>query len=143
MQRFLALLDGGPGAYGVAFPDCPGCAAMGEDENEAYANAVEALGEWMHDARAEGVAPSPRGLEELRRDSDAIAALEEGAVFLTVPLVIEAGRPVKANISLDRGMLDSIDASAKRSGLTRSGFLASAAREKIAALGYCITARPP
>jgi len=49
--------------------------------------------------------------------------------------VIESGRPVKANISLDRGLLNAIDAAAKRSGLTRSSFLASAAREKITASG--------
>ena len=41
------------------------------------------------------------------------------------------GRSVKANISLDRGLLDAIDAAAKRVGVTRSGFLASAARDKI------------
>ncbi len=114
MKRYFALLDGGRGAVGVAFPDCPGCAAMGVDEDEAYANAVAALGEWIHDV---------------------IAALADGAVFLAVPLVIESGRPVKANISLDQGLLDAIDAAAKRSGLTRSAFLSSAAREKIAAAG--------
>ena len=135
MRRYFALLDGGPGAYGVAFPDCPGCTAMGADEDEAFANAVAALGEWMHDARAAGTAPPPRGMEDLRRDPEVIEALAEGAAFLSVPLVVESGRPVKANISLDRGLLDSIDAAAKRSGLTRSGFLASAAREKIEAAG--------
>lgn len=135
MQRFFALLDGAPGAYGVAFPDCPGCVAMGADENEAYANAIEALGEWIHDARAEGSAPAPRGVEALRRDLDVQAALAEGAVFLAVPLIVETGRPVKANISLDRGLLDAIDEAARRAGLTRSAFLASAARAKIETAG--------
>jgi predicted RNase H-like HicB family nuclease len=135
MKRYFALLDGAPGAYGVAFPDCPGCTAMGADENDAYANAIAALGEWIHDALAAGEAPAPRTIEALRRDPDVITAIAEGAVFLAVPLVIESGRPVKANISLDRGLLDAIDAAAKRSGLTRSAFLSSAAREKIAASG--------
>ncbi len=135
MKRFFALLDGEAGAYGVAFPDCPGCTAMGADENEAYANAVEALGEWMHDSMADGAAPEPRAIEALRQDPDVAAAISEGAVLLAVPLVIEAGRSVKANISLDRGLLDAIDNAARRSGLTRSGFLASAAREKIEAAG--------
>jgi predicted RNase H-like HicB family nuclease len=135
MKRHFALLDGALGAYGVAFPDCPGCTAMGADEDEAYANAVAALGEWIHDASAVREAPAPRTIEALRRDPDVSAALAEGAVFLAVPLVIESGRPVKANISLDQGLLDAIDAAAKRSGLTRSAFLSSAAREKIAASG--------
>jgi predicted RNase H-like HicB family nuclease len=135
MQRFFALLDGAPGAYGVSFPDCPGCTAMGANEGEAYENAVEALDEWVRDARAAGVTPTARPLEALRVDPEVIAALAEGAIFLSVPLIIETGRPVKANISLDRGLLDAIDAAARRSGLTRSAFLASAARDKIAAAG--------
>jgi predicted RNase H-like HicB family nuclease len=135
MQRFFALLDGKPGAYGVAFPDCSGCTAMGADENEAYANAVEALGEWIHDARADGAAPAPRSVAALRRDPEVKAALADGAVFLAVPLILETGRPVKANISLDRGLLEAIDEAAKRAGLTRSAFLASAARAKIEAAG--------
>jgi predicted RNase H-like HicB family nuclease len=135
MKHYFALLDGAPGAYGVAFPDCPGCTAMGADENEAYANAIAALGEWVHDALVEDETPAPSTIEALRRDPDVNAAIKEGAIFLRVPLVIESGRPVKANISLDQGLLDAIDAAAKRSGLTRSGFLSSAAREKIAASG--------
>ena len=135
MERFFALLDGEPGAWGVAFPDCPGCTAMGADQNEAYANAIEALGEWVHDARQAGASPAPRAIEALRRDARVKTTLADGAIFLAVPLVIESGRPVKANISLDRGLLDAIDAAAQRSGLTRSGFLASAARAKIAAAG--------
>ena len=135
MQHFFALLDGGPGAYGVAFPDCPGCTAMGVDENEAYANAIAALDEWMRDAQAAGRSPVARGIEALRRDPDVNAAVAEGAIFLRIPYVNESGRPVKANISLDQGLLDAIDAAARSSGLTRSAFLASAAREKIAASG--------
>ncbi len=135
MKRYFALLDGAPGAYGVAFPDCPGCTAMGADDNEAYANAVEALAEWIHDAASAGQAPEPRSIEALRSDPDVEAAIAEGAILLAVPLVIESGRSVKANISIDQGLLDAIDAAAKRSGVTRSAFLASAAREKIAASG--------
>jgi predicted RNase H-like HicB family nuclease len=66
MKRYFALLDGERDAYGVAFPDCPGCTAMGADENEAYLNAIDALGEWMHDARLADVAPEPRSIEALR-----------------------------------------------------------------------------
>lgn len=135
MVRYFAVLDGAPGAFGVSFPDCPGCVAMGKDENEAYANAIDALSEWVHDAMIDGDAPKPRRIEDLRRDPDVADTIAEGGIFIAVPLVIESGRPVKANISLDQGLLDAIDAAAKRSGLTRSAFLASAAREKIAASG--------
>ena len=113
MARYFAILDGKPGAFGVSFPDLPGCVAMGKDENEAYANALDALAEWVRDARLEGDAPKPRPIEELRRDPDVIETLAEGGAFIAVPLVIESGRPVKANISLDAGLLDAIDSAAK------------------------------
>jgi hypothetical protein len=45
-------------------------------------------------------------------------------------LLIDVGRPAKANLSLDAGLLAAIDEAAAR-GLTRSAFLAGAAREKI------------
>ncbi len=133
MARYFAILDGKPGAFGVSFPDLPGCVAMGKDENEAYANALDALSEWVRDARMGGDAPKPRPIEELRRDPDVIETLAEGGAFIAVPLVVESGRPVKANISLDAGLLDAIDSAAKEAGLTRSSFLASAARDKIRA----------
>ena len=133
MASYPALLDGAPGAIGVSFPDCPGCVAMGADTPEAFANAIEALAEWIHDARAAGRAdPDPRDALTLRGDPDVASTLAEGGVFILVPLLIESGRSVKANISLDRGLLDAIDEAAKRVGVTRSGFLASAARDKIA-----------
>jgi hypothetical protein len=29
MTRYVALIDGKPGAYGITFPDLPGCTAVG------------------------------------------------------------------------------------------------------------------
>jgi hypothetical protein len=49
-----------------------------------------------------------------------------------VPVLRDLGRPVKANLSLDAGLLETIDAEAEAHGLTRSAFITSAAREKIA-----------
>ena len=80
--------------------------------------------------RASRAPPEPRTIEALRSYPNVRTAMGDGAIFLSVPLVIEDGRAVKANISLDRGLLDAIDAAARRNGLTRSGFLASAEREK-------------
>ncbi len=48
-----------------------------------------------------------------------------------IPLLLDSGRTVRANVSLDAALLDAIDAAAKERGLSRSAFLASAAREKI------------
>ena len=48
-----------------------------------------------------------------------------------IPLLLDRGRLVRANVSLDAGLLDQIDAEAKRRGVTRSAILISAAVDKI------------
>jgi predicted RNase H-like HicB family nuclease len=136
MSRYVAIVDGAPGAYGVVVPDFPGCTSGGATIDEALRNAVEAVTLWVEDARADGEKiPKPRPAEKLRRDPDVAAALNDGGVLAYVPLVLDAARPVKANLSLDAGLLNAIDEAAERRGLTRSAFLASAAREKIESEG--------
>jgi predicted RNase H-like HicB family nuclease len=132
MPRYIVLVDGKPGAYGVVVPDLPGCTSGGKTIDAALRNAVEAVRLWAEDARAEGEAmPRARTIEVIRRDGKVAAALVEGAVLAVVPLLLDAGRPAKANLSVDAGLLEAIDEAAEAHGLTRSAFIASAAREKI------------
>ena len=136
MARYVAIVDGKPGAFGVVVPDLPGCTSAGATIDAALRNAVEAVTLWVEDARADGEKiPKPRSAERLRADADVAAALAAGGILAYVPLVLDAGRPVKANLSLDAGLLEAIDEAAERRGLTRSAFLSSAAREKIASEG--------
>ena len=133
MTRYIALIDGEPGAFGVSFPDCPGCTAMGDTADGALATATRALREWMGDRVAAGLAPpAARSLEAIRADPEFAEDFEAGALVASVPLLLDAGRSVRANVSLDAGLLEAIDEAARERGLTRSAFLASAAREKIA-----------
>jgi predicted RNase H-like HicB family nuclease len=136
MSRYVAIVDGTPGAYGVIIPDLPGCTSGGATVDEALRNAVEAVTLWVEDARTDGERiPKARSAEKVRIDSEVTAALADGGVLAYVPLVLDAARPVKANLSLDAGLLNAIDEAAERHGLTRSAFLASAAREKIESEG--------
>ena len=131
-MRYIALVDGNAGAYGVVVPDLPGCTSAGPTTDEALRNSIEAVRLWVEDAIDDGEAlPPPRSVEALRADPEIAAALAAGAVLGMVPLVLDTGRAVRANLSLDAGLLDAIDEAAKAHGLTRSAFLASAAREKI------------
>ena len=131
-MRYFALLDGSAGAYGISFPDCPGCTAMGETVDAAVANAVAALAEWLEDAGE--TSPAPSEFEAFRALPEVMEAMAEGASILPVPALFESERPVRANISLNRGLLEAIDEAARRANLTRSGFIAAAAREKIGSL---------
>lgn len=123
-MRYTVLVDGKAGAYGVVFPDLPGCHAMGKTIEHALLNAGDAMRDWIEVMEENGQKiPPPRPLEKLRRDPEVVAALGEGATLASVPLIRETGRPVKANLSVDSGVLAAIDAAAARHKLTRSGMI--------------------
>ncbi|MCC5960562.1 MAG: type II toxin-antitoxin system HicB family antitoxin [Rhodobacteraceae bacterium] len=128
MQTYIAVVDKEEdSAFGLWFPDVPGCFSAADSENALLGNAIQALA--LH---LEGHAhPAARDIAELRRDADVADALAEGAYLLAVPLVTMAHRLVRANISLDKGVLDAIDAAAAQRGLTRSAFISEAARNEI------------
>jgi predicted RNase H-like HicB family nuclease len=131
-MRYLALIDDTPPNVGVVVPDMPGCTSAGKSYDEACRNAVEAIRLWAEEALARNESlPEPRTMEALRRAPEVARDLNDGAVFALVPLVLDRGRPARANVSLDAGLLEAIDDAAAERGLTRSAFLASAARAKI------------
>jgi predicted RNase H-like HicB family nuclease len=133
MARYIALIDGAAGAYGIVFPDLPGCTAMGKTMDDALSNAAEALRDWVEVTEESGAkVPRARNLETLRRDSKVKLALAEGAGLAAVPLVRETGKPVKANLSIDSGVLAALDEEAERRNLTRSGFVEMLARTMLA-----------
>jgi len=134
MMRYVVLIDGKPGTYGVTVPDMPGCTSAGATTDAALRGAVQAIRLWAEDALADGeVLPQPRTAEQVRRDPRSAKAIRAGAVLAMAPLLLDAGRSARANISVDAGLLEAIDEAAAARGVTRSAFLASAAREKIVA----------
>ena len=136
MARYIALIDGEPGAYGAAFPDCPGCTAMGESIDEAIRHAGEALREWIGDRVVGGhPAPEPRSADAILSDPREADSVAGSVLVASVPLYLDEGRSVRVNLSLDAGALAMIDRAALERGVTRSAFLVSAAREKILADG--------
>ena len=72
-------------------------------------------------------------LPKARTVSEVLASAEigPGETAILIPLVLDAGRTIRANLTFDAGLLAAIDDEATRRGLTRSAFLASAAREKL------------
>ena len=124
MTRYTALIVGESGAYGVVFPDLPGCTAMGTTTEKAIENAAAAMRDWIDlTLEGNGAMPVARPLEVLRKDPEVVLALSGGASLAWVPYVRETGRPAKANLSIDAGILAAIDAEASRRKLTRSAFV--------------------
>jgi predicted RNase H-like HicB family nuclease len=134
MTHYIGILDGHDDVWGVRIPDLPGCLGGGSSPEAAIRDAVSAMAEWVQDRQDRDLAvPQARSAGDLMRDPAIRADMLPGDAFVVLPLIVESGRPTRANISLDAGLLQSIDMAAKARGLTRSAFLASAAREKILA----------
>jgi predicted RNase H-like HicB family nuclease len=86
MARYVALVDGRPGAFGIVVPDLPGCTSGGAIVGAALRNAVEAVTLWIDDALTDGEKiPNPRSAEKLRNDPAVAAALAQGGILTRVP----------------------------------------------------------
>lgn len=133
MTNYVAVIDGKSGAYGAWFPDLPGCAAMGGSIDSLLRNAADAMREWAEVVVEKGErVPEPRPLETLRETPEVAEAIAEGALLRGVPLILATGKPKKANLSIDAGVLAAIDVEAARRGLTRSAFVEWLARHALA-----------
>ena len=131
--HYVAIVEKDPdSAFGVWFPDVEGCFSAGDTLEEATVNAAAALRQHAEALESAGrMVPTARTADVVLRDQDVRKAMKTGAILLAVPLLSDAGRTVRINVSLDKGLVDQIDEAASKRGLTRSAFLAQAAREKI------------
>jgi predicted RNase H-like HicB family nuclease len=127
MRQFYAIVHKDEGsAYGVEFPDLPGCFSAADELDDVVPNAIEALSLWFEDGDSD-IVPSP--IEAVR--AAAANDLAAGAFLVMVPWIGRSNKPQRVNISLDGSMLAAIDSAAAMRRLTRSAFLAEAARNEI------------
>ena len=133
MTRYIGVLEGADDNWGVWLPDIMGCVGAGATADEAVRNVTMALSDIAGMTLADGEKlPEARNQVEIVRDAWVADALAKGDVLIAIPLIVDTGRPARANISLDAGLLRAIDEGAKQRGLTRSAFIASTMRERIA-----------
>lgn len=112
-------------AFGVHFPDMPGCFSAADDMEDVLPNAIEAMELWLEDQ------PEPEASSVAAIREAAAEDLAEGAFLIAVPRMTVAGKMARVNVSLDMGTIAAIDAAATARKLTRSAFLAEAARNEI------------
>ena len=129
MRPYIALIHKDANSdYGVSFPDLPGCVTAGTTLDDARAMAEEALALHLEGMAEDGEAiPEPSALEAImaeRENRDAVAILIEAPKI--------ASKSVRINITLPSDVLDEIDRYAEAQGLSRSGFLARAAKREMA-----------
>ena len=122
-------------AFGVHFPDIPGCFSAGDTLDEAVANAKEALEGFFELCSDDG--------EVIPESSDIQSHLTnekyEGFIWSFIELDITPfmGKSKKVNVTLPEYLIKRIDeaANTNSSYKTRSGFLAAAAEKELSLLG--------
>lgn len=65
------------GGFWISFPDLPECLTQGEDMEESYRMAVDALGLALEDRIRENNVPEPSGIDTLEYDGNAYPVIIE------------------------------------------------------------------
>jgi predicted RNase H-like HicB family nuclease len=138
MRNYIGLIHKDADSdYGVSFPDFPGVATAGKDIDDARAMAQEALALHVEGLTEDGeTIPEPSTLEAIMSDPE-----NKDAVAVLIPLKTQSRKVVRLNITLPEDVLFEIDAYAQAHGLTRSGFLANAAKRQIEEKGQPASSR--
>jgi predicted RNase H-like HicB family nuclease len=131
-MRYPVVLHKDPDSdYGVTVPDLPGCFSAGETIDEALTEVVEAIECHIEGLLVDGeMVPSPTSIENHQDNpeyADGVWAL------VTVDLSKLSGKSTKVDITVPESLLAMVDQYAAEQGETRSGVLAQATLEYIAA----------
>ncbi len=130
-MRYVSLIHRNDAGFGVSFPDFPGCVSVGDSVDDAVRHGSEALAFHVEGLVDDGEPiPPPRSIDAIKADPE-LADWLRGADFVLIPLLLDRGSSRRVNISLDRGLLEVIDDEARQRRMTRSAFLATAARHEI------------
>ncbi len=131
-MRFPVVIHKDPDSdYGVTVPDLPGCFSAGETIDEALNQVVEAielhLDGMLQDHQA---LPTPRPMEVHQHNPDYIGGIW---ALVAIDLSKISGKAKRVNITLPERLLTIMDQYAVQRGETRSGLIAQATMEFIAA----------
>jgi predicted RNase H-like HicB family nuclease len=123
---YPAIIDKGEKNFGVMFPDFLGCVSVGDTVQEAARNAEVALNAHIELMVKDGdEIPEPSDLDNIEDDPE----IEEVARVL-VRAELES-RVVRLNITFGESLLSQVDVASKSLGMSRSGYLAEAARRML------------
>ena len=131
-MRYPVVLHKDPNSdYGVTVPDLPGCFSAGETIDDALTEVVEAIECHIEELLIDGERePYPTSTETHRDDpnyADGVWAL------VTVDLSKLSGETTQVDVTVPERLLALVDQYAAQQGETRSGVMAQATLEYIAA----------
>lgn len=109
-------------AYGLTFPDLPGCFSAADELADVPRLAQEAVE--VHFEGEDFEIPAPSAPEQWEGDARFIGGYW---LLLEIDLSKIRSQPVRLNVSLPQYLVSRIDSYAKAHHMSRSGFLAKAA----------------
>lgn len=122
--HYPAIVERAGDMFAVFFPDLPGLTSAGDTVTEALLNAEEAIvGHLAVSVQYGDEITDPSDIGDIPVDPD-VDEVARALVQAGLP-----GKPKRINITMDEGLVTAID----RVTNNRSGFLAQAARDKLAA----------
>ncbi|MBV6274197.1 type II toxin-antitoxin system HicB family antitoxin [Alcaligenaceae bacterium CGII-47] len=127
---YLAYVHKDPdSAYGVTFPDFPGCFSAADDLADLPRLAQEAVE--LHFEGEDFSIPAPSPAEDWLNDERF-----QGGYWMLINIDMSkiSTRAIRLNISLPENLVHRIDASARERHMSRSAFLAKAAEREMAAI---------
>ncbi|NOT71166.1 MAG: hypothetical protein HOP09_07725 [Hyphomicrobium sp.] len=123
MNTYFALVHKDvDSAFGISFPDLPGCFSAADEEDDVFRQAQTALTLFASD---QDTLPAARTLSQLRADAEVCAEIDGGAFVIAVPLVIVT-RKLRYNLMLGSDLVEAVDFAARAIGVSRSEFVSDA-----------------
>ena len=117
--------------YGVTVPDVSGCFSAGQTVDEALQEVTEAIECHLEGLLMDGESiPVPHSIEYYQNNSEYTGGIW---AVVTIDLAKLSGKTTRVNITLPERVLNLMDKFAAENGETRSGLIAQAAIEYIAA----------
>ena len=129
---YLSIVTKEIDGFGFIIPDVDGFTAYAEtdDFNVAVAEARRVLATHLAAViDAGGSLPEARSLSDIKNNRDLTEDFDEALVTVMIPAILPAGRTKRVNLTFDENTLSIIDSAAADRQLTRSAFLAEAARQ--------------
>jgi DNA end-binding protein Ku len=132
-MHVVAMIHHENDAYGVSFPDFPGCTTVASDLEGAISKAAEVLAFHAEGLAEDGSLATPRTLTQLKQDQ---GFLEDSKDALLVLVPYEPpSRAARINVTIEESLLSRIDRAAEAAGESRSGYLATSARIRMGRQG--------
>ncbi len=87
MKPYIVIVHKDPdSAYGMTFPDAPGCFSAADELDDLFANALEALALWTEGMLEDCFTiPAPRNLSKLKEDPEWAESFADAALVIAVP----------------------------------------------------------